>query len=637
MYEEYYKAKRLGDRAYRKAVVSGRYPYLPALEDFLPKSVNAEIPAGVRDIPLDQVAGTRTRGRQEAFADNFMPILDGESEFAVKWSLLYDAQQTEGIRDPVKAYEYMWKFYILEGNKRVSVLKYLGVPEVMADVIRIMPEKSEDEAVKRYYEFDRFFRVAGMYDIVFSEEGCYQRLADILGENLDEHWSDESLEKLRTAFYSFSKQYPGYETAVSDGFLIYLTFFGIDGLVTDRPEEIRKKIEKIHTEFVVNSRDKSIAFVEKPYAEAETASALSILMRPVYSNSKPFKAAFIYDGEPSNSSWIYGHELGRNRLSEYYQGLVETTVFTGRNTEESFTNAVRAAAEDMADLVVTTSPTQMEMALRAAVAFPRLKIINCSINHSYSAVRTYYGKMHEAKFLMGALAASVARGHRIGYVSDYPIYGAAARINAFAIGAAMVDPDISVYLTWTSLEKGSWREFMEQNGITTISGPDLIKPADASRDYGLYQIEGDGAVKNIAMPVWDWGRYYELIIRNIMNGGWEREQNSIRGQALNYWWGMSLGVIDVITSGNLSYNTYKMLNMFKKAIINETIHPFDGELRSQSGVIKKTDDPQLTNEQIISMDWLNDNVTGSFPALSELSEAGRRVVKFSGIPSVYGK
>ncbi len=89
MYEEYYKAKRLGDRAYRKAVVSGRYPYLPALEDFLPKSVNAEIPAGVRDIPLDQVVGTRTRGRQEAFADNFMPILDGESEFAVKWSLLY--------------------------------------------------------------------------------------------------------------------------------------------------------------------------------------------------------------------------------------------------------------------------------------------------------------------------------------------------------------------------------------------------------------------------------------------------------------------------------------------------------------------------------------------------------------------
>ena len=121
-----------------------------------------------------------------------------------------------------------------------------------------------------------------------------------------------------------------------------------------------------------------------------------------------------------------------------------------------------------------------------------------------------------------------------------------------------------------------------------------------------------------------------------MNGGWEREQNSIRGQALNYWWGMSLGVIDVITSGNLSYNTYKMLNMFKKAIINETIHPFDGELRSQSGVIKKTDDPQLTNEQIISMDWLNDNVTGSFPALSELSEAGRRVVKFSGISSIYG-
>ncbi|HAG69145.1 MAG TPA: BMP family ABC transporter substrate-binding protein [Lachnospiraceae bacterium] len=640
MNEEYTKAKRLGEKAYKKAVVSGRYPYLPALEEFFPKTSRGEITAGIMEIPLAQVTGTKTRGRQEAFADNFMPLLDSNTEFATKWTAIFNAQQEEGIRDPVKAYEYMWKFYILEGNKRVSVLKYINAAEVMADVIRILPDKNDEKDVRIYYEFDRFFRACGIYDIIFTEEGYYQKLADILGADLDSRWDEEMIIELKTGYYVFSKVYSSkagqYNTSVSDAFLIYITVFGFNELAADRPEEIKKKIEKLHNEFLTVSGEKSIAFVEKPYAAEDAYQSLSVLMRPkLYTRKKPFKAAFIYDGEPSQSRWIYGHELGRNQLSEYYQGIVETSAFSGRESEESFENAVREAAEDHADLIVTTSPTQMDMALRAAVAYPRIKFINCSINLSYNTVRTYYGKMHEAKFLMGVLAASVAKGHRIGYVSDYPIYGAAARINAFAIGAAMVDPDISVYLTWTSLENGSWREFMEEKGIRTISGPDLINPAQASRDYGLYQIEDDQTVKNLAMPVWDWGKYYELIVRNIMNGGWDRETNSIKNQALNYWWGMSSGVIDVITSANLCYNTYKMLDIYKKAIVTEIIHPFDGELHSQNGLVKAADAPPLTNEEIVSMDWLNDNVKGGFPALSELTEAGKRSVKYSGIPSLY--
>ena len=36
------------------------------------------------------------------------------------------AQQEEGIREPVQAFEFMNRFYVQEGNKRVSVLRYFG-------------------------------------------------------------------------------------------------------------------------------------------------------------------------------------------------------------------------------------------------------------------------------------------------------------------------------------------------------------------------------------------------------------------------------------------------------------------------------------------------------------------------------
>ena len=40
--------------------------------------------------------------------------------------------------------------------------------------------------------------------------------------------------------------------------------------------------------------------------------------------------------------------------------------------------------------------------------------------------------------------------HELGYVGDYPIFGQIAGINAFALGAQMVDPKARVLLVWSS-------------------------------------------------------------------------------------------------------------------------------------------------------------------------------------------
>ena len=61
------------------------------------------------------------------------------------------AHLEEGIRDPIKVYEYMNRFYVQEGNKRVSVLKCVGAVSVMAEVIRILPFRSEEKANKVYF------------------------------------------------------------------------------------------------------------------------------------------------------------------------------------------------------------------------------------------------------------------------------------------------------------------------------------------------------------------------------------------------------------------------------------------------------------------------------------------------------
>ena len=130
-YDDYLKAQKLALKAYKSKTLQGSYPYLPVLDEILSHvHIEREENLGTINIPAKQVIGTSSAGRTQAFAYNFMPLLNYGSEFSVKWSLLYDAQIQEGIHTPIKVYEFLNKYYVIEGNKRTSVLKYVGSPTI---------------------------------------------------------------------------------------------------------------------------------------------------------------------------------------------------------------------------------------------------------------------------------------------------------------------------------------------------------------------------------------------------------------------------------------------------------------------------------------------------------------------------
>ncbi|MBE5945247.1 MAG: BMP family ABC transporter substrate-binding protein, partial [Lachnospiraceae bacterium] len=144
-YADFEKAQKAGLKAFKTAVSKGENEYLPVLDEILGGvEIQSEVNLGLVQIPLDRVVGTSNIGRTYAFANNFMPILDYKTEFGAKWSSLCDSHIEEGIRDPIKVYEYMNKYYVVEGNKRVSVLKYFEAVTVPAYVTRKVPKYDEN-------------------------------------------------------------------------------------------------------------------------------------------------------------------------------------------------------------------------------------------------------------------------------------------------------------------------------------------------------------------------------------------------------------------------------------------------------------------------------------------------------------
>ena len=138
-------------------------------------------------------------------------------------------------------------------------------------------------------------------------------------------------------------------------------------------------------------------------------------------------------------------------------------------------------------------------------------------------------------------------------------------------------------------------------------------------------------MENLAAAVNQWGVYYEQILRKLIDGSLDARKNSAKGKAINYWWGMSAGVVDVILSDNLPYSSRKAIQTLRRLIIAGITNPFEGEIHTQSGILRGPDSPALTDKEIITMDWLCDNVIGSIPDTWELDDSIQNTVKVSGV------
>lgn len=341
------------------------------------------------------------------------------------------------------------------------------------------------------------------------------------------------------------------------------------------------------------------------------------------------KVAFIHEETAETSAWTYAHELGRLHLQQMFSDQVSTACYDN-GSEENAEELLEAAVQNGSNLIFTTSPIFLKASLKAAIEHPEVKILNCSLNTSHRHIRTYYGRMYEPKFLMGAIAGALSENGKIGYIANYPIFGMAASINAFALGAKMVNPRAKIYLEWSTLKNHDVEQSFAQKGIRYISGRDMIAPDSANRQFGLYRM-GENGPWSLAMPVWHWGKFYEKMIWNIMDGSWKYDDASNETKGLNYWWGMSAGIVDVICSQHLPIGTARLIELLKKTICSGEFNPFSGILYSQQGIVQKDAGKALSPEEIITMDWLAENVIGSIPQKDALVEKAKAVVSLQGL------
>ncbi len=628
---QYARALKQGQKYHNACVIRGQNPYPLVLDEVLGESpVARRVPVGVVEIPMEQIVGTTTTGRKSAFAGNFMPLLDASSEFGNKWISLCASHLADGIHDPIICYEYMGQFFVTEGNKRVSVLKSYECPSIRGNVTRVVPPLSDDPKVVAYYEFINFFQLSNLYDVWLRQPGQYPKLQAALGLTADHVWTKEERLNFLYSFRRFKASFvrlnaEKLDVTPGEALMAWLELHPFTLLDTIDSAELDKSLAAIWADVRLLTHHSPIQIS----TEATSQEKINWTRLLGFGRITHLNVAFIHAFAPEKSGWIAAHELGREHLKETMGDTVTTMVYQCPY-EDAYTT-MEKAVEDGAQVIFATTPPMIGACRQIAAKYPQVRVLNCSLSMPYAGVRTYYTRIHEGKFITGAIAGAMAKDSGIGYVANYPIIGTIAGINAFALGVRLTNPTARVKLKWSCVPGNPVEELLNE-GVTVISNRDTgnTQPHWAW-EWGTYQLTPDGGLSPLASPRWHWGRFYERVIRSILAGNWETLGVEPSGKAVNYWWGMSSGVIDVELYDQLPSGMLQLGEILKKGLTDGSIDPFRCRITDQNGLLRNDGIHGFSLEEMMHMDWLCDSLDGTIPAYEELLPASQPLVRHLGV------
>ena len=629
--EEYAQALKQGLKTAKELSAAGLDPHPQVLDELLEENNTHTLQElGIFEVPAERIIGVKSAGRITAFSAGFLPILGADTEFARKWISLCAAHLgTEGIRDAVECYEYLGNFYVEEGNKRVSVLRWFGAPRILCNIKRILPPVSDEPRIRAYYEFLDFYKSTKLYTIQFRRPGDYGKLLGFLGHEAGEEWSETERRAFNAKFHRFQEAFRSLKTRPADvlpeeALLVWLQLYPFTDLGTLTSAELKKTLSALWDD-VVSVSTEAVSVQTK----AETDGKAGFWTRFVTPDH--LNVAFVHQLDSASSAWVQGHEDGVRHLEAVFGDRVTARSYFGAKDAETTEQLLEQAVREGAQVVFTTSPPLRRATLKLALQHPKVRFLNCSVDQPYASIRSYYGRIYEAKFITGAIAGIMAKDGRIGYIASYPIFGVPASINAFALGAQMTNPRATVELRWSCCEGTPQADFF-RDGIRVVSNRDVPTGNKIYLDfcnYGTYLVDDRGNLAPLASPVWVWGKFYEFVIQSILSGTWKEQKGAIG--AVNYWLGMDSGVIDIRFSDKLPEGVRALAELLRQNMCDGTLDPFRRAITAQDGTEINDGTRSLTTEELLHMSWLCDNVVGSIPGYEELRPTSQRIVRELGI------
>ncbi len=324
------------------------------------------------------------------------------------------------------------------------------------------------------------------------------------------------------------------------------------------------------------------------------------------------KVGFIYVGPIGDGGWSYAHNEGRLYLEEELgvQTMYKESVPEGPEVEK----VIKDMIDQGAKVIFATSFGYMDYVEKVAKEYPDIKFLHCSGYKTADNMSNYFGRIYQARYLSGIVAGLKTESNKIGYVAAYEIPEVIRGINAFTLGVRSVNEDAKVLVRWThtwydpAKEKEAAKALLDEDVDVIAQHQDTAGPQQAAEEAGKYSIGYNTDMKDkapnayLTAPIWNWGPYYVEQVNAVMADSWESG---------SYWGGMEDGIVQLAPITELAPEGSKeKVEDAKNKVINGDLKIFTGPIKDQSGEVKLEEGEQLTDKELLSIDWFVEGVEG---------------------------
>ncbi len=352
-----------------------------------------------------------------------------------------------------------------------------------------------------------------------------------------------------------------------------------------------------------------------------SAAILGLLL-----SSAPKAEALEIDGEPK-IAFIYAataRDGGWNEALDNARMAVEADLGTKIAVVESIPeeatalkNAIDLFVGRGFNVIVATGYGYSEGILEAAKANPDIAFMNASGATNHANLEGFYVRTYQAWYLAGMAAASTSKSGKIGIIGGFPVGVVNWDVNAFALGAQAVNPDIEttvVYTNswWDPVKEGEVAEAMLDQGIDVIgnnlssAAPFIAAEKRDAKSVGFQLDMSKHAPKGHLTSVkFNWDKHLVPTIGAIADGSWEPSE-------WGAFPGMQDGVVSLTSlSDDVPADVQAKIEATAAKIMAGEMTPFDGPIMAQDGSVKVAEGTSMDDGALWGMDFLVKGVKGS--------------------------
>ena len=333
--------------------------------------------------------------------------------------------------------------------------------------------------------------------------------------------------------------------------------------------------------------------------------------------SEPLKVGFIYVGPIGDHGWSYQHNEGRLAVEKALGDKVQTTYVEKVPEGADAQRVINQLANTGHKLIFTTSFGYMNATLQAAKKHPDVFFEHATGFKRANNVSTYSARFYEGRHVAGLIAGKMTKTNVIGYVGSFPIPEVVRGINAVAIAARSVNPDVKIKVVWVASwfdpgkEADAAKTLIDQGADIIMQHTDSPAPIQVAESRGVWSV---GQASNMAAfgpktqltAIMDnWAPYYVSRVKAVLGGTWK---------STDTWGGFKAGMVKLAPyNAAIPADVVALAEKARQGLIDGSVNAFAGPIKDQSGKIVVPAGQVASDKMLLGMNFYVEGVEGKLP------------------------